>query len=199
MPMQTFSRISGVLLFGLAACLPGSRIDAFEATDGAAVEKAPLQAFATPRAALRAGLEGFRSGDATSAIEALKYAAAGGELLAQWKLAKIYANGDEACRATISRHMTISRKLSRITMRTTRTGAISRLCRARWSRLGPQSERNSQQQGPSRSPRRVECSNSPRRRWRCERAIQFGADAPRRRGRRQGRPGSNPLAISRRG
>lgn len=95
MPMQTFSRISGVLLLGLAACLPGSRIDAFEATDGAAVEKAPLQTFATPRAALQAGLEGFRSGNPTSAIEALKYAAARGELLAQWKLGKIYANGDD--------------------------------------------------------------------------------------------------------
>src|SRR3984893_8982406 len=94
MPMMTFSRISGVVLFGLAACLPGSRIGAFGATDGAAVEKTPLQTFATPRAALQAGLEGFRSGNAASAIEALKYAAAGGELLAQWKLAKIYANGD---------------------------------------------------------------------------------------------------------
>src|ERR1700704_1141771 len=94
MSVMTFSRISGVVLFGLAACLPGSRIGAFEATDGAAVEKTPLQTFATPRAALQAGLEGFRSGNAASAIEALKYAAAGGELLAQWKLAKIYANGD---------------------------------------------------------------------------------------------------------
>jgi hypothetical protein len=60
----------------------------------AAVERAPLQTFATPRAALQAGLEGFRSGDAATGIEALKYAAAGGELLAQWTLAKIYANGD---------------------------------------------------------------------------------------------------------
>jgi|SRR6202045_2674877 TPR repeat protein len=93
MPMLTSSRISGVVLFGLAACLPGSRIGAFEG-EGARVEKAPLQAFATPRAALQAGLEGFRSGNATSGIEALKYAAAGGEVLAQWKLAKIYANGD---------------------------------------------------------------------------------------------------------
>jgi uncharacterized protein len=84
----------GLCFFGLAACSPGFRIGAFEATDGAAVEKAPLQTFATPRAALQAGLEGFRSGNAASAIEALKYAAAGGELLAQWKLAKIYANGD---------------------------------------------------------------------------------------------------------
>lgn len=95
MPTLTFSRVSGVVIFGLVACLPGPRIGAFEATDGVAVEKAPLQTFATPRAALQAGLEGFRSGNATSAIEALKYAAARGELLAQWKLAKIYANGDD--------------------------------------------------------------------------------------------------------
>src|SRR2546430_3388585 len=94
MPMLTSSRISGVVLFGLAACLPWSRIGAFEGGEGARVEKAPLQTFATPRAALQAGLEGFRSGNATSGIEALKYAAAGGEVLAQWKLAKIYANGD---------------------------------------------------------------------------------------------------------
>jgi uncharacterized protein len=94
MPTLTSSRISGVALFALAACLPGSCIGAFESGEGASVEKAPLPAFATPRAALQAGLEGFRSGNATSGIEALKYAAAGGEVLAQWKLAQIYANGD---------------------------------------------------------------------------------------------------------
>src|SRR3981081_724842 len=100
MSMLTFRRISGVVLFGLVACLPG-RIGAFEGADGASVEKAPLQRFATPRAALQAGLEGFRSGDAAAGIEALKYAAAGGELLAQWKLAKIYANGDSVPRDDI--------------------------------------------------------------------------------------------------
>ena len=43
MPMLTSSRISGVVLFGLAACLPGSRIGAFEGGEGARVEKAPLR------------------------------------------------------------------------------------------------------------------------------------------------------------
>jgi uncharacterized protein len=94
MSLLMSSCVTGVELFGLAACLSSSRIGAFEGVDGARVEKAPLQTFATPRAALQAGLEGFRSGDAATGIEALKYAAAGGELLAQWKLAKIYANGD---------------------------------------------------------------------------------------------------------
>jgi TPR repeat protein len=93
--MLTSSRLTGIMLFSLAACLPGTRIGAFEGADGARVEKAPLRAFATPRAALQAGIDGFRSGgDAASAIEALKFAAKGGEPLAQWKLAQIYANGE---------------------------------------------------------------------------------------------------------
>jgi TPR repeat protein len=94
MSMLTSSRVTGVVLFSLTACLPGSRMDAFEGTDGATVEQAPLRTFTTPRAALQAGLEGFRSGDTASAIEELKYAASGGEPPAQWKLAKIYTNGD---------------------------------------------------------------------------------------------------------
>jgi uncharacterized protein len=92
--MLTSSRLTGAVLFSLAVCLPGTRIDAFEGADGAAAEKAPLQSFATPRAALQAGLESVRSGHAVSAIDALKVAARGGEPLAQWQLAKIYANGD---------------------------------------------------------------------------------------------------------
>jgi len=95
MPMLTFSRVTGVLILGVAAFVPGSRIvGAFEGTDGAMVQKAPLQTFVTPRAALRAGLEGFRAGDAAFALEALKYAADSGEVLALWKLAKIYSGGD---------------------------------------------------------------------------------------------------------
>jgi uncharacterized protein len=93
--MLTSRRLTGVVLFSLAACLPGSRIGAFEGTDSARVERGPLQSFATPRAALQAGIEGFRpGGDTVSAVEALKYAASKGERRAQWKLAQIYANGD---------------------------------------------------------------------------------------------------------
>ncbi|MCL2385881.1 MAG: sel1 repeat family protein [Alphaproteobacteria bacterium] len=62
--------------------------------DAVAAEKAPLPDFATPHAALQAGLESVRAGDARSGIDALKYAAMKGETLAQWKLAKIYASGD---------------------------------------------------------------------------------------------------------
>jgi TPR repeat protein len=90
--MLTSSRIAILAVLGLAVALPAAQIRALEGAGGA-VEK-PTQMYETPRAALRAGLENFRVGAADSAIEALKYAAAGGEPLAQWKLAKIYASGD---------------------------------------------------------------------------------------------------------
>ena len=57
-------------------------------------EHLPLTMFKNPKAALRAGLEGVRSGHARSAVAALQYAAEGGESLAQWKLGKMYAAGD---------------------------------------------------------------------------------------------------------
>jgi uncharacterized protein len=84
----------GVLL---AAILLGpNRTVAFDGTPQSAesADKTPLQIFKNPEAALRAGLEDFRSGDSRSGLEALKYAAAGGESLARWKLAKMYADGD---------------------------------------------------------------------------------------------------------
>ena len=71
----------------MAAAFDGSQ-------DVGASAKVPLPIFKNPQAALRAGLEDFKSGDQRSAIEALKYAAAGGESLARWKLAKMYADGD---------------------------------------------------------------------------------------------------------
>jgi TPR repeat protein len=53
-----------------------------------------LEMFKDPRQALQSALESYRSGNSASSIEALKYAAAGGESLAQWKLGKMYADGD---------------------------------------------------------------------------------------------------------
>lgn len=76
--------------------MPVTDIRALEGADGAAAgdKTVVAQAYKTPRAALLAGLQDFRSGAADAAIAALKYAAAGGEALAQWKLATIYAAGD---------------------------------------------------------------------------------------------------------
>ncbi|HUB63390.1 MAG TPA: tetratricopeptide repeat protein [Methylocella sp.] len=82
------------MLFSLAACLPVTRIGAFEGTDSARMDKEHLQSFVTPRAALKVGLDDFGLGRTASAIEALNYAAKAGDSLALWKLANVYANGD---------------------------------------------------------------------------------------------------------
>src|ERR1700758_5342361 len=92
--MRTSSRIAGIVVFGLGLSLPCIHAATFEAGDHARVEKAPLPSYPNPQAALRAGIENFRAGDPAAAIEALKYASAGGERLAQWKLAKLYASGE---------------------------------------------------------------------------------------------------------
>ncbi|WP_395665330.1 tetratricopeptide repeat protein [Methylocella sp.] len=105
--------MGAAVLLGLAMSLPLTAIRALE-NPGAVRAAQPVAAptaggahagqeralagapFKTPRAALRAGLDDFRSGASDSAIAALKYAASGGETLAQWKLATIYASGEGA-------------------------------------------------------------------------------------------------------
>ena len=57
------------------------------------LEKIPLKMFKSAQQALRAGIDDLRAGDAKSSVEALKYAAAGGQSLAQWKLGRMYAQG----------------------------------------------------------------------------------------------------------
>ncbi|MEJ0093030.1 MAG: tetratricopeptide repeat protein [Methylocella sp.] len=94
MSTLTSSRIALIAVLGLAVALTATQIRALEGAAGTPVEKPAAPMYETPRAALRAGIENFRAGASASAIAALKYAAAGGESLAQWKLAQIYANGD---------------------------------------------------------------------------------------------------------
>jgi len=57
-------------------------------------EKEPLAIFRDPRQAMTKYIEGYRSGDTRSSLEALRYAADGGEALARWKLGSMYAQGD---------------------------------------------------------------------------------------------------------
>ena len=83
-----------LLLAGSLVACPVAASFAFDGNDVSADPRTPLQIFKNPAAALRAGLEGVRSGDQRSAVEALKYAAAGGESLARWKLGRMYADGD---------------------------------------------------------------------------------------------------------
>jgi hypothetical protein len=82
------------LAAGASAVAPAGL--AFDGTTQTSVsaDKTPLQIFKNPQAALRAGLEDFKTGDSRSGLQALKYAADAGESLARWKLAKMYADGD---------------------------------------------------------------------------------------------------------
>lgn len=78
----------GLLLIGTASALA---LDASQPTDA---PKIPLRPFASAQQALRAGLDDLKAGDAKSSLEALSYAAEGGQVLAQWKLGSMYARGE---------------------------------------------------------------------------------------------------------
>ena len=99
--MQMSRRSPLFAVVGIAALAAGASAVApaglaFDGTTQTAVsaDKTPLQIFKNPQAALRAGLEDFKTGDSRSGLQALKYAADAGESLARWKLAKMYADGD---------------------------------------------------------------------------------------------------------
>jgi TPR repeat protein len=78
------------LFVALAASGPALALDGSQPSN---LDKIPLKLFKSAQQALRAGIDDLRAGDAKSSVEALKYAAAGGESLAQWKLGRMYAQG----------------------------------------------------------------------------------------------------------
>jgi TPR repeat protein len=78
------------LLFALAGSFSAFALDGSQPTT---LDKIPLKLFKSAQQALRAGIDDLRAGDAKSSVEALKYAAAGGQSLAQWKLGRMYAQG----------------------------------------------------------------------------------------------------------
>lgn len=67
-------------------------LDGSPAPDDAPI--APDGRFGSVQQAFRRGVEAYRSGDVEQSLPALKYAAEAGHPLAQWKLAKMYADGD---------------------------------------------------------------------------------------------------------
>ena len=94
LPMCLLATSLGLLLTAFAA--PAPALDSPRAT--AKADSQPLPMFKDPRAALRAGLESYHAGDPATSVAALRYAAEGGEPLAQWKLGRMYAEGDEVVR-----------------------------------------------------------------------------------------------------
>ncbi len=90
-PLTHTSRQAGigtclVLMACVALTAPASAFDQ-NATEAPAVG-------ATPFEALVLGTQKYRSGDMEAAVKALEMAAEGGEPLAQWKLGRMYADGD---------------------------------------------------------------------------------------------------------
>jgi TPR repeat protein len=77
----------------LALTAPGAAW-ALDGSQPSPIEKIPLKLFKSAQQALHMGIEELRAGDSKSSVEALKYAAEGGQSLAQWKLGRMYADGD---------------------------------------------------------------------------------------------------------
>jgi len=80
---------AALLLAGTTAAL---------ALDSSPETKAPPKispkTFSSAHEALRAGVDDLKAGDAKSSVQALTYAAEGGEALARWKLGNMYASGE---------------------------------------------------------------------------------------------------------
>jgi TPR repeat protein len=89
--MAAFGRI---FLACYLAASAGAPAVAFDGPVKGVPSDQTLDIFKDPHQALQAALESYRAGNPASSVEALKYAAAGGEPLAQWKLGKMYADGD---------------------------------------------------------------------------------------------------------
>ncbi len=82
------------VLSGVAFVFASSPARALDGTDTPASIKPALPLYKNSLHALNQAIEGLRAGDAASSIDALKYAAAGGQSLAQWKLGRMYAAGE---------------------------------------------------------------------------------------------------------
>ena len=91
--MPMFRRVAFSLLAGLVlGCAAPAR--AFDGSDAPPEGKSPLALFKNPSQAFRQGMDGYRSGNFKTSVEAFEYAAANGNPLARWKLGRMYAVGD---------------------------------------------------------------------------------------------------------
>ncbi len=86
--MASATLVSALGLGGVARAFDGA-----DKATASTVAVKPLEIFKNPRQALQSALESYNAGNPAS-VDALKYAAAGGESLARWKLGRMYADGD---------------------------------------------------------------------------------------------------------
>ncbi len=84
-----FAVLGAALAFTVA---PALALDGSTTPSGQKIT--PGRTFKSAREALRIGVDDLNAGNAQSSVQALTYAAEGGETLAQWKLGSIYAAGE---------------------------------------------------------------------------------------------------------
>ncbi len=82
----------GVLTVCLLAFAAGPGL-AFDGSTPSAPAKISPKSFSSAEQALRAGIDDLNAGNAASSVEALTYAAEGGQPIARWKLGEMYADG----------------------------------------------------------------------------------------------------------
>src|SRR5664279_3056965 len=89
--MRIFDALLRVVLLsaGLMAAAPALAFDGSKSDNSMA--SAPAM---TPMEAFRSGAKSLRSGDTEKGLHSLEYAAENGHALAQWKLGRMYAEGD---------------------------------------------------------------------------------------------------------
>ena len=81
------------LALGVAGVTPFAAF-ALDSAKTSSPGKIAVQTFTSVQEALQAGVHDLLAGDAQSSVEALTYAADGGQPLAQWKLGRMYARGE---------------------------------------------------------------------------------------------------------
>jgi len=84
---------------GFAAPIPPAPIPSAGPAIGTGTMRAPeAKRSLTPVEAFRSGAQALRAGDAKAGVSALEYAAEKGHPVAQWKLGRMYADGDQVKR-----------------------------------------------------------------------------------------------------
>lgn len=92
--MRINSRIALTLVAFGGVSLMATGAFALDDVKTPAGEPVAARMFKDPRQAMSQFLQDYRAGESGSSIEALRYAADGGEQLARWKLGAMYAAGD---------------------------------------------------------------------------------------------------------
>ena len=98
--MRTFNLLPGLFAASLIAA-PALALDGKTPPSASVASAMPTGAFKSVRDAFRSGIQDYNAGDKLGAARALEYAAGQGHALANWKLGRMYADGDGVPRSDI--------------------------------------------------------------------------------------------------